>query len=172
MAAAVVWPPGAPPPAGLDDSKRLSAEARAALVPEIRARALAVAVEHASPAEVDRLNVLWASMEAMRRAVDALAAPDGRPLVPGAVLVDGNRAIPDAPWPQTPIVGGDARSVSIAAASVLAKVARDAAMEALDREHPAFGWAQNKGYPTAAHYAALAAHGPTVHHRRTFRLVR
>lgn len=168
VAAAVVFAPGAEPPPGLDDSKRLTPEARAALVPEIRARALAVGVGRCSPAEIDRLNILWASMEAMRRAVEALdlgAAPD-------TVLVDGNRTIPGVPWIQQALVGGDARSGSIAAASVVAKVTRDADMEALDAAFPVYGWARHKGYPTAAHYAALAAHGPSPHHRRTFRLTR
>ncbi len=163
VAAAVVLPPGARLP-GLADSKTLSPAAREVLVPQIRAVALGVAVGQCSPGEIDRLNILWASMEAMRRAVAAL------PLVPDAVLVDGNRAIPDAPWPQETLVRGDARSLSIAAASVVAKVTRDAIMVGLDAAFPAYGWAQHKGYPTAAHYAALAAHGPSVHHRRSFRL--
>ena len=171
VAAAVVLPPGAALP-GLDDSKRLSADARAALVPRIRRAALAVGVGQCGPDEIDRWNVLGASLEAMRRAVAALATPDGAPLVPDVLLVDGNRALPDAPWPQETVVKGDARSVSIAAASVLAKVTRDAVMEALDADVPAYGWAQHKGYPTVAHYAALAAHGPSPHHRRSFRLSR
>lgn len=170
VAAAVVFAPGAAPPPGLDDSKRLTPEARAALVPEIRARALAVGVGRCSPAEIDRLNILWASMEAMRRAVEALAGDLGA--APDAVLVDGNRTIPGAPWPQQALVGGDGRSASIAAASVVAKTTRDADMEALDAAFPAYGWARHKGYPTAAHYAALATHGPSPHHRRTFRLTR
>ncbi len=168
VAAAVVFAPGAAPPSGLDDSKRLTPEARAALEPAIRARALAVGVGRCSPAEIDRLNILWASMEAMRRAVEALdlgAAPD-------AVLVDGNRTIPGVPWTQQALVGGDGRSASIAAASIIAKVTRDADMEALDAAFPVYGWARHKGYPTAAHYAALALHGPSPHHRRTFRLSR
>ena len=155
---------------GLDDSKKLSPAARDALVPVIRRSALAVGVGQCSPAEVDRLNVLWASLEAMRRAVAALATPDGTALVPDAVLIDGNRAVPDAPWPQETVVKGDARSLSIAAASVVAKTTRDAVMVALDAAFPVYGWAGHKGYPTAAHYAALAAHGPSVHHRQSFRL--
>ena len=163
VAAAVILPPGVQI-LGLDDSKRLSAAARQALVPAIRRQALAVGVGRCSPAEIDRLNVLWASMEAMRRAVLDLA------LAPDLLLVDGNRAIPDAPWPQETVVQGDARSLSIAAASVIAKTTRDAIMVALDADFPAYGWAGHKGYPTAAHYAALAAHGPSVHHRQSFRL--
>ena len=169
VAAAVVFAPGAEVP-GLDDSKKLSPGARDALVPEIRRRALAVGVGWCSPAEVDRLNVLWASLEAMRRAAAALRTPDGRPVAADVLLVDGNRAIPDAPCTQETVVKGDARSLSIAAASVIAKTTRDALMVELDAQFPAYGWARHKGYPTAAHYAALAAHGPSVHHRRSFRL--
>lgn len=171
VAAAVVLPPGAQIP-GLDDSKKLSAAAREALVPVIRRAALAVGVGACSPAEVDRLNVLWASMEAMRRAAEALAAPDGAPLAPDVLLVDGDREIPDAPWPQETVVKGDGRSLSIAAASVVAKTTRDRVMVDLDAAFPVYGWAGHKGYPTAAHYAALAEHGPSPHHRRSFRLTR
>lgn len=165
VAAAVVLPPEAALP-GLDDSKKLSPEAREALLPVIRREAVAVAVGQCSSAEVDDLNVLWASMEAMRRATMAL------PLSPDVLLVDGNRAIPDAPWPQETVVKGDAKSLSIAAASVVAKVTRDRLMVALHEAYPAYGWDGHKGYPTAAHYAALAAHGPSPHHRRSFRLTR
>ena len=115
--------------------------------------------------EVDQLNVLWAAMEAMRRAALALGVP------PDVLLIDGNRAIPDAPCAQETVVRGDGLSLSIAAASVVAKVTRDRLMTALDADVPAYGFAQHKGYPTAQHYAALAAHGPSAHHRRTFRLV-
>lgn len=163
VAAAVVLPTDARLP-GLDDSKKLSAAQREALVPQIEAEALAFAVAACSPAEVDRLNVLWAAMEAMRRAAASLALP------PDLLLVDGNTRIPDPPCAQEPVVKGDGISLSIAAASVLAKVARDRAMVALDAELPAYGFAAHKGYATAQHYAALAEHGPTVHHRRTFRL--
>ncbi len=165
VAAAVVLPPAAALP-GLDDSKKLSPAAREALVPAIHREALAVGVGACSPAEIDDLNILWASMEAMRRATVLL------PLVPDVLLVDGNRTIPDAPWPQEAVVQGDARSLSIAAASVIAKVTRDRRMVELDADYPAYGWARHKGYPTAAHYAALAAHGPSPHHRRSFRLSR
>ena len=169
VAAAVVLPPGTEIP-GLDDSKRLSPQTRDALVPVIRQRALAVGIGACSPAEVDRLNVLWASLEAMRRAALALAAPDGTLLAPDVVLVDGNREIPDAPWTQETMVKGDGRSLSIAAASVIAKTTRDGIMVDLDAAFPVYGWAGHKGYPTAAHYAALAEHGPSPHHRRSFRL--
>ena len=165
VAAAVVLPPDAEVP-GLDDSKALSPETREALVPVIRAQAVAVAVGACSPAEIDALNILWASLEAMRRAAARL------PLALDVLLVDGNRAIPAAPWPQQTVVKGDAQSLSIAAASVVAKVARDRRMAELDADFPVYGWARHKGYPTAAHYAALAAHGPSPHHRRSFRLGR
>ncbi|WP_412060996.1 ribonuclease HII [Rubrivirga sp. IMCC45206] len=165
VAAAVVLPADAHLP-GLDDSKKLTPAAREALVPLIHREALAVGVGTCSPAEIDELNILWASMEAMRRAALALApAPD-------VLLVDGNRAIPNAPCPQETVVKGDAKSLSIAAASVVAKVTRDAQMVALHRDFPVYGWDGHKGYPTAAHYAALAAHGPSPHHRRSFRLSR
>lgn len=165
VAAAVVLPPEAALP-GLDDSKALTPAAREALVPQIRREALAVGVGQCSPAEVDELNVLWAAMEAMRRAAAAL------PLVPDVFLVDGNREVPNAPCPQEPVVKGDARSLSIAAASVVAKVTRDRLMVELDAAFPVYGWAGHKGYPTKAHYDAIARHGPSPHHRRSFRLSR
>ena len=163
VAAAVVLPPGAVIP-GLDDSKKLTPAERVALVPVIRRVAVSVGVGECSPAEVDTLNVLWAAMEAMRRAALALS------VAPDVLLIDGNRAIPDAPCAQETVVRGDGLSLSIAAASVVAKVYRDALMTRLDADFPVYGWAQHKGYPTAQHYAALAAHGPSPHHRLTFRL--
>ena len=165
VAAAVVLPPDAHLP-GLDDSKKLSAEAREALLPVIQREALAVGIGQCSPAEVDELNVLWAAMEAMRRAAASL------PLAPDLFLVDGNREVPGAPCPQETVIKGDTLSLSIAAASVVAKVTRDRIMVTLDAAFPVYGWAGHKGYPTAAHYAALAAHGPSPHHRRSFRLTR
>ena len=165
VAAAVILPDDARLP-GLDDSKKLSPAQREALVPQIEAEALAFAVAACSPADVDRLNVLWAAMEAMRRAAVALALP------PDVLLVDGNTRIPDPPCAQVPVVKGDGVSLSIAAASVLAKVERDRRMVALDAETPGYGFAGHKGYPTAAHYAALAELGPSIHHRRSFRLTR
>ena len=163
VAAAVILPPDVSLP-GLDDSKKLSPQQREALIPQIRAQALAVGVGQCSPAEVDRLNVLWAAMEAMRRAALDLALP------PDLLLVDGNRGIPNAPCDQETIVKGDTKSLSVAAASVIAKTTRDTLMVELDRDFPAYGWAGHKGYPTAAHYAAIAEHGPSVHHRQSFRL--
>lgn len=165
VAAAVILPRDAHLP-GLDDSKKLSAEAREALLPVIQREALAVGVGQCSPAEVDDLNVLWAAMEAMRRAAASL------PLAADVFLVDGNREVPDAPCPQETVIKGDTLSLSIAAASVVAKVTRDRIMVELDAAFPVYGWAGHKGYPTAAHYAALAVHGPSPHHRRSFRLTR
>jgi ribonuclease HII len=165
VAAAVILPRDIALP-GLDDSKKLSVEARNALVPEIHRLAAAVGVGQCTPAEIDELNVLWASMEAMRRAVLALE------VAPDLVLVDGNREVPNATWAQETVVKGDVKSLSIAAASVIAKTTRDAIMVELDGAYPVYGWAKHKGYPTAQHYAALEAHGPSPHHRRSFRLAK
>ena len=167
-AAAVVFPMDLDPAAlgELTDSKKLSPEKRAALVPVIYREALGVGVGWCSALEIDETNVLRAALEAMRRAVLDLA------LAPAALLIDGNRPLPRPPAPQETIVKGDGRSLSIAAASVVAKVLRDRHMEALDARYPAYGFAGHKGYPTAAHYDALDAHGPSDEHRRTFRLVR
>lgn len=152
----------------LDDSKRLSAPARHQAARALRLAAgdgqLVFAIAAASAAEIGRLNILAASLLAMRRAVLRL------PLLPGLALVDGNRA-PDLPCPARCIVGGDGRSLSIAAASILAKTLRDAGMARLDARWPAYGFAQHQGYPTASHRAALLAHGPCPHHRRGFRPV-
>ena len=165
VAAAVVLPHDAALP-GLDDSKKLSPEQRDALFDRVRAEALAVGVGQCSPAEIDELNILWAAMEAMRRAVvDLTVSPD-------VVLVDGNREAPGMPCPQETVIKGDGISLSIAAASVIAKVTRDRLLQDLDRAYPAYGLAGHKGYPTQQHYAALAAHGPTPLHRRSFRLTR
>ena len=159
VAAAVILPPEAHLP-GLDDSKKLSADERQRLFSVVHEQALAVGVGACSPQEVDALNVLWAAMEAMRRALTDLA------LVPDVALIDGNRVPPEASGATVsgvlePVVKGDARSLSIAAASVIAKVTRDRLMVALDGVLPAYGFAAHKGYPTAQHYAALADHGPT-----------
>lgn len=165
VAAAVVLPVDARLD-GLDDSKKLTPARREALLERIRTEALAIGVGRCTPEEIDRLNILHAALEAMRRAADDLA------LTPDVLLVDGDRPLGTAPCAQETVVGGDARSLSIAAASVVAKVTRDRWMIALDREYPLYGWAQHKGYPTPAHYAALAEHGPSPHHRRSFRLRR
>jgi len=146
-------------PEGLDDSKRLSAARRAELDLRIRATAR-FAIAHASVAEIDTLNILQASHLAMRRALQALA--------PDFALIDGNLLPRDLPCPAQAVVKGDARSLSIAAASILAKVARDKIMVELAAEHPGYGWERNAGYASAAHLSALARLGPTPHHRRSF----
>lgn len=159
VAAAVILDPAAVPQ-GLNDSKRLSPARRVALDVQIRATAR-VALGMASVDDIDRFNILAATHLAMQRAVAGLAdAPDH-------VLVDGNRA-PAFACPASCIIGGDGLVASIAAASIVAKVARDALMQALDARHPGYGWARNKGYGTAEHAAGLARHGVTAHHRRSF----
>jgi ribonuclease HII len=160
VAAAVILDP-ARPIDGLTDSKALSARRREALDLEIRERALAFAVAEATAAEVDELNIYHATHLAMRRAIDAL--------VPSAeyLLVDGNR-LPGHHVPGQAVVKGDARHPAIAAASILAKVARDAQMAALDARHPDYGFARHKGYPTREHLAALERLGPLPEHRRSF----
>lgn len=164
VAAAVILDPSRPI-AGLDDSKRLTAARRAALEPIIQACALAWALGRAEAEEVDRLNVLMASMLAMQRAVAALGE------VPGHVLVDGNRT-PALPCPATAIIGGDGKVAAIAAASILAKVARDREMTEHDVRYPGYGFARHKGYPSAEHLAALMALGPSPLHRTSFAPVR
>lgn len=164
-AAAVILDPACIPP-GLDDSKRLSEAAREALVPLIEQQARAWAVAWASVEEIDRLNILQATMLAMRRAVAALD------LVPTLALVDGNRCPDGLPCAGRPIVGGDALEPAISAASILAKVARDRDMRRLDQAYPQYGFARHKGYGTKAHIAALREHGPCDEHRRSFSPVR
>jgi ribonuclease HII len=146
---------------GLDDSKRLSPAARERLAREIRARAVAWAVGEVGPGEIDRLNVYRAALEAMRRAVVALA------VAPDHLLVDA-RCIPGVATPQTALVDGDARDGSIAAASIVAKVHRDALMQRLDQRFPGYGFARHKGYATREHLRALRALGPSGVHRRSF----
>lgn len=160
-AAAVVLPDGYDNPA-LNDSKQLSARARQALREQIMADAAAWAIATASPEEIDRLNILWASVLAMHRALDQLAVR------PQAIIVDGNRFRPYAGLPHTTIVGGDGKYQAIAAASILAKTARDAYMLRLAEEFPAYDWQHNMGYPTRAHREAIRQHGLTPYHRRTF----
>ncbi|WP_295541467.1 ribonuclease HII [uncultured Thiohalocapsa sp.] len=164
-AAAVILHP-ARIPAELDDSKRLTPRRRAGLATTIEATAEAWAVAWASHLEIDRLNVLQASMLAMRRALLALR------LTPTLALVDGNRCPEDLPCRARAVVGGDALEPAISAASILAKVARDREMQRLDAQYPHYGFARHKGYPTAEHLAALRRHGPCVIHRRSFAPVR
>lgn len=161
VAAAVVFPVGAKPIRGLDDSKVLTARQRARLAIRIRQRALAVAVGAASVHEIDRLNIRRASILAMRRALRRLG------VVPTHVLVDG-LPCPELECPHEAIIDGDAKCHSIAAASVIAKTIRDRLMERLDARHPAYCWATNKGYATPEHLEALLLHGPTRHHRWSF----
>jgi ribonuclease HII len=151
-------------PEGLNDSKKLSEPVRARLHDLICEQAHH-GVGVASVAEIDSLNIHWATMLAMERAVAALACEVHH------VLVDGNR-LPRWGRKATAIVGGDALCRSIAAASIIAKVVRDRMMAALDAECPGYGWAANKGYGTASHQAALVRLGPSVHHRRSFEPVR
>ena len=160
-AAAVILDP-ARPIDGLNDSKKLSEKKREALAPLIRERALAWAVGIATVEEIDRLNILHATMLAMRRAVEGLAVP------PDQVLIDGNRVPPGLTMPARAIVGGDASEAAISAASILAKTGRDHEMMALAVLYPQYGIAKHKGYPTAEHLAALRMHGPSPIHRRSF----
>ncbi len=163
-AAAVILDIGAIP-AGIDDSKKLTAKARAALEVEIKASAVAWGVAFASVEEIERLNILHATGLAMRRAVAALS------LQPAHALVDGNYAFP-LPCPVRSVVRGDALSLSIAAASILAKTARDRLMAEMDAVYPGYGFAQHKGYGAAAHIAALDALGPSPIHRPSWEPIR
>jgi len=163
-AAAVILDP-ARPVAGLADSKTLTPRQRETLALEVRLRAVAWAVASASVEEIDTLNILQASLLAMRRAVEQLA------VTPQQVLVDGLHR-PRLKIPVRAIVRGDATVAEIAAASILAKVARDTEMLALHQQHPQYGFDRHKGYPTSAHLAALRKHGVSAVHRRSFAPVR
>ena len=160
VAAAVILDPTRPI-AGLADSKKLSPARREQLSVEIRAKAWAWALGRAEVAEIDRLNILHASLLAMRRAVAALS------IAPDQALVDGNRC-PKLACPCEAIVKGDATVPVIGAASILAKVARDAELRELHDRYPQYDFARHKGYPTAAHLDALRRHGPCPEHRRSF----
>ena len=162
--AAVVLEPDTGLAAAVGDSKKLSAARRETLDREISSGATAYAIAWCSAAEVDELNILHATMLAMRRAVAALATP------PDRVLVDGNRC-PDFDVPGEAVVGGDGSVPAIGAASILAKVARDRYMLELDARYPGYGFARHKGYPTRQHLEALAQLGPCPEHRRSFRPV-
>lgn len=164
IAAAVILDPADPLP-GLADSKALSPARRAALAAIIRERAVAWAIGRAEVEEIDRLNILRATMLAMRRAVLALAP------TPREVLIDGNR-LPQLPIQARAIVGGDVSTPCISAASILAKTTRDAEMHLLHARFPDYGFDMHKGYPTALHLAALCRYGVSPVHRRTFRPVR
>jgi len=162
VAAAVILPPRLARglSTGIDDSKKLVRERRAELYALIRATCL-VGVGEASVAEIDRLNILHATMLAMQRAVAAL------PEAPEHAIVDGNRC-PALGCAATPVIAGDARCLSVAAASIVAKVTRDRMMESLAAEFPGYGWERNAGYGTAQHLDALKRLGPTGHHRAHF----
>jgi ribonuclease HII len=149
------------PVRGLADSKQLTALRRERLHDEIYAKALCVGVGQASVEEIDRLNILQATLLAMRRAVEGLR------LLPRRVLIDGNR-LPQLAVPAEAIVGGDAKVAAIAAASIVAKVQRDRLCTALHAAHPAYGFDRHKGYPTPAHLAALREYGPCEAHRRSY----
>lgn len=164
VAAAVILD-AAHPIEGLTDSKRLSASRRETLDGIIRQQALAFAVAEARPDEIDTLNIHHATHLAMRRAIDRLPVPAEY------LLVDGNR-MPGHACPGQPVVKGDLRHASISAASILAKVARDAQMHALDARYPEYGFARHKGYPTREHLLALSRWGPLDVHRRSFAPVR
>lgn len=152
--------------AELDDSKKLTARRRDRLVPRIEASSAAWALLDVSPEKIDELNILHACLWGMRQVVREVAGRLGGGEI--QVFVDGNQRIPELEWAQTPYVKGDARSWSIAAASILAKVHRDALMVEYDALYPGYGFASNVGYPTAAHRAALRELGPTPIHRRSF----
>ncbi|HVH34199.1 MAG TPA: ribonuclease HII [Tahibacter sp.] len=151
---------------GLDDSKYLSEERRNVLEPRIRERALAWSVIVVEAAEIDRINIFQATMQGMRRALIGLATP------PQLALVDGNRLPKQLPCPARAVIGGDASEPAISAASILAKVARDRLMLAMDTEHPGYGFARHKGYPTPEHLECLQRLGPCMQHRRSFAPVR
>lgn len=164
VTAAVILDP-ARPVLGLTDSKKLSALKREALAEQIKERALCWSLGRAEPGEIDQLNILHATMLAMQRAVAALT------IQPEWVMVDGNRC-PELPMPATAVVKGDSLVPEISAASILAKVARDAEMAELAERYPQFGFAAHKGYPTAQHLAAISEHGILAEHRRSFKPVR
>jgi ribonuclease HII len=161
IAAAVIFPPGALIP-GITDSKKLTAGQRAALFPLIRSKALAIGLGAVEAGEVDRINILQAALKAMRTAVLRL------PIAPDLLLVDGPRAL-DLPIRQQCLIRGDARSLTIGAASIVAKVIRDKMMESCHIRFPAYNFPGNKGYGTREHLEALRRHGPCPLHRRTFR---
>jgi ribonuclease HII len=161
VACAVVMPPERRAMPGVNDSKQLSAKKRESLIGKIRDRAIAIGIGAASVREIDRLNILQASVLAMRRALGRL------PMRPDHVVVDG-RSIRTLAVPHTAIIHGDARCYSIACASIVAKITRDRVMHALAGRYPEYRWENNVGYATANHLRGIAEHGITPHHRRSF----
>lgn len=164
FAAAVVLKPGFRCEE-LNDSKQLSERERNRLRPIIEQNAMCYAVEMCTPDEIDELNILWASVKAMHKALGRLT------LTPEHILIDGNRFRPFQQIPHTCVIKGDGKYLSIAAASVLAKTYRDEYMQNLHNQFPVYGWMHNKGYPTRAHREAIKQHGITIHHRQTFHLI-
>lgn len=164
VAGACILPPNFSHPY-LNDSKQLSEKKRDALRDVVENEALAWGIGIVSPEEIDEINILNASILAMHRALDAMGT------VPEFIAVDGNKFKPWKDVPHHCQVKGDATYLNIAAASILAKTERDRIMATLDLEFPAYAWAKNKGYPTAAHRKAIAQHGPTPHHRMSFQLL-
>ncbi|MCG2838795.1 ribonuclease HII [Photobacterium sp. WH77] len=164
VTAAVILDP-ANPIVGLADSKKLSEKKRLALFDDIQEKALSWSLGRCEPEEIDELNILQATMVAMQRAVAGLSVQ------PDYVLIDGNR-VPSLPVSAQAVVKGDMRVAEISAASILAKVTRDREMQVLDAQYPAYGFAQHKGYPTKAHFAALEKHGVIEQHRKSFKPVR
>lgn len=164
VTAAVILDPNNPI-TGLTDSKKLSEKKRLALFPEVQEKALAWSIGRCTPEEIDKHNILHATMLAMTRAVEGLK------IKPDFVFIDGNR-VPDLTIPAQAVVKGDLRVAEISAASILAKVVRDKEMEELDSQYPEFGFAQHKGYPTKAHFAAIEKHGVIAQHRKSFKPVK
>jgi ribonuclease HII len=164
FAAAVVLKPGFRCEE-LNDSKQLSERERNRLRPIIEQSAMCYAVEMCTPDEIDELNILWASVKAMHKALSRLT------VTPEHILIDGNRFHPFQQIPHTCVIKGDGKYLSIAAASVLAKTYRDEYMQNLHNQFPVYGWMHNKGYPTRAHREAIKQHGITIHHRQTFHLI-
>ena len=165
VACAIIMPPDERVIRGVDDSKVLSADERARLAERIRSRALSIGVGAASVREIDKVNIFHASVLAMRRALARLT------LRPDHVIIDG-RAIRSLGTPHTAVIDGDACCYSIACASIIAKVTRDRVMHALAARYPGYRWEKNVGYSTAAHFAGIAEHGVTPHHRHSFLPVR
>ena len=164
FAAAVVLKPGFRCEE-LNDSKQLSERERNRLRPIIEQSAMCYAVEMCTPDEIDELNILWASVKAMHKALSRLT------VTPEHILIDGNRFHPFQQIPHTCVIKGDGKYLSIAAASVLAKTYRDEYMQNLHNQFPVYGWMHNKGYPTRAHREAIKQNGITIHHRQTFHLI-